>query len=72
MTEITLEELTEIAKDISSDDLKRYRIVVDVTLNTKVCDTPDNWDWQSILDLGADETIHDVFVEDLDTDNLYI
>ena len=50
---------------VRGKELTRYRVTMDVMVDTTTCEPPKSWNWQELLDLEAHEQINDVYVEDM-------
>ena len=46
-------------------ELTRYRVTMDVMVDTTTCEPPKSWNWEQLLDLDVHEQMNDVYVEDL-------
>ena len=45
--------------------LTRYRVTMDVMVDTSTCESPKDWNWSDLLQLEDHEQMNEVFVEDL-------
>ena len=43
----------------------RYRVTLDFTVDTSNCVSPKEWNWKELLELGATESVNEVYVENL-------
>ena len=50
---------------IKGKELTRYRVTMDVMVDTSICESPISWYWQVLLDLDVHEQMNDVYVEDM-------
>ena len=50
---------------IRGKELTRYRLTMDVMVDTSACDSPKEWNWEDLLQLEDHEQMNEVFVEDL-------
>ena len=50
---------------VRGKELTRYRVTMDVMVDTTTCEPPKSWNWQELLDLEVHEQINDIYVEDL-------
>ena len=50
---------------IKGKELTRYRVTMDVMVDTSICESPKSWNWQELLDLDVHEQLNDVYVEDM-------
>lgn len=50
---------------VRGKELTRYRVTMDVMVDTTTCEPPKSWNWEQLLDLDVHEQINDVYVEDL-------
>lgn len=50
---------------IRGKELTRYRVTMDVMVDTTTCEPPKSWNWEQLLDLDVHEQMNDVYVEDL-------
>jgi len=50
---------------VQGTTLTRYRVTMDVMVDTSICESPKSWNWQELLDLDVHEQMNDVYVEDL-------
>ncbi len=49
----------------NNKSLTRYRVTLDVLIDSTVCDPPGKWDWEEIIGLGENEALNDCYVENL-------
>ena len=50
---------------VKGKELTRYRVTMDVMVDTTTCEPPKSWNWEQLLDLDIHEQMNDVYVEDL-------
>ena len=50
---------------VKGKELSRYRVTMDVMVDTSICESPKSWNWQELLDLDIHEQLNDVYVEDM-------
>tara|TARA_Y100000817_G_C16466518_1_gene371669 strand:- start:288 stop:479 length:192 start_codon:yes stop_codon:yes gene_type:complete len=50
---------------VRGKELTRYRVTMDVMVDTTTCEPPKSWNWEQLLDLDVHEQMNDVYVEDL-------
>tara|TARA_B100000029_G_scaffold338912_1_gene331102 strand:- start:1227 stop:1418 length:192 start_codon:yes stop_codon:yes gene_type:complete len=50
---------------VKGQTLTRYRVTMDVLIDNTACESPKEWNWADLLQLGQHEQINDVYVEDL-------
>tara|TARA_B100000902_G_scaffold72468_1_gene77803 strand:+ start:123 stop:314 length:192 start_codon:yes stop_codon:yes gene_type:complete len=50
---------------VQGTTLTRYRVTMDVMVDTSACDFPKEWNWSDLLQLEDHEQMNEVFVEDL-------
>ena len=50
---------------VRGKELPRYRVTMDVMVDTTTCEPPKSWNWEQLLDLDVHEQMNDVYVEDL-------
>ena len=50
---------------VRGKELTRYRVTMDVMVDTTTCEPPKSWNWEQLLDLDIHEQMNDVYVEDL-------
>ena len=55
----------EIFPQVQGTTLTRYRVTMDVMVDTSACDSPKEWNWEDLLQLVDHEQMNEVFVEDL-------
>ena len=48
-----------------SRKLTRYRLTLDVMIDTTASEPPSRWEWQKLLQLEGNEQVNDVYVENL-------
>ena len=45
--------------------LTRYRLTLDVMIDTTASEPPSRWEWEKLLELSGNEQVNDVYVENL-------
>ena len=50
---------------VRGKELTRYRVTMDVMVDTTTCEPPKSWNWEQLLDLDVHEQMNDVYVEDM-------
>ena len=50
---------------VRGKELTRYRVTMDVMVDTTTCEPPKSWNLEQLLDLDVHEQMNDVYVEDL-------
>ena len=50
---------------VRGKELTRYRVTMDVMVDTTTCEPPKSWNSEQLLDLDVHEQMNDVYVEDL-------
>lgn len=45
--------------------LTRYRLTLDVMIDTTASEPPSRWEWEKLLQLEGNEQVNDVYVENL-------
>ena len=50
---------------VRGKELTRYRVTMDVMVDTTTCEPPKSWNWEQLLDLDVHEQMNDVYVEEL-------
>ena len=45
--------------------LTRYRLTLDVMIDTTASEPPSRWQWEHLLQLTGNEQVNDVYVENL-------
>ena len=48
-----------------SKKLTRYRLTLDVMIDTTASEPPSRWEWEKLLQLEGNEQVNDVYVENL-------
>lgn len=48
-----------------NNKVTRYRVTLDFTVDTSNCVSPKEWNWTQLLELGANESVNEVYVENL-------
>ena len=48
-----------------SKKLTRYRLTLDVMIDTTASEPPSRWQWEQLLQLSGNEQVNDVYVENL-------
>ena len=48
-----------------NNKVTRYRVTLDFTVDTSNCVSPKEWNWKSLLELGQNESVNEVYVENL-------
>ena len=54
----------------STNKVTRYRVTLDFTVDTSNCVSPNEWKWNELLELKENETVNEVYVENLGDYNL--
>ena len=53
-----------------NNKVTRYRVTLDFTVDTSNCVSPKEWNWQQLLELNANESVNEVYVENLGEYNI--
>jgi hypothetical protein len=53
-----------------NDQVTRYRVTLDFTVDTSNCVSPNEWNWKKLLELKGNENVNEVYVENLGEYNL--
>jgi hypothetical protein len=48
-----------------NNKVTRYRVTLDFTVDTTNCVSPKEWNWKQLLELGNNESVNEVYVENL-------
>lgn len=48
-----------------NNKVTRYRVTLDFTVDTTNCVSPKEWNWKRLLELGNNESVNEVYVENL-------
>ena len=48
-----------------NDQVTRYRVTLDFTVDTSNCVSPNEWKWNELLELKGNERVNEVYVENL-------
>ena len=48
-----------------NDKVTRYRVTLDFTVDTTNCVSPKEWNWRELLELKGNESVNEVYVENL-------
>ena len=48
-----------------NNKVTRYRVTLDFTVDTSNCVSPKEWNWHQLLELGNNESVNEVYVENL-------
>jgi hypothetical protein len=48
-----------------NNKVTRYRVTLDFTVDTSNCVSPKEWNWSQLLELNANESVNEVYVENL-------
>ena len=48
-----------------NNKVTRYRVTLDFTVDTTNCVSPKEWKWKQLLELGNNESVNEVYVENL-------
>lgn len=48
-----------------NNKVTRYRVTLDFTVDTTNCVSPKEWNWRELLELKGNESVNDVYVENL-------
>jgi hypothetical protein len=48
-----------------NNQVTRYRVTLDFTVDTSNCVSPKEWNWRELLELKANESVNEVYVENL-------
>ena len=48
-----------------NNKVTRYRVTLDFTVDTSNCVSPQEWNWKQLLELGNNESVNEVYVENL-------
>ena len=46
---------------VKGQTLTRYRVTMDVLIDNTACESPKEWNWADLLQLGQHEQINDVY-----------
>ena len=53
-----------------NNKVTRYRVTLDFTVDTSNCVSPKEWNWSQLLELGSNESVNEVYVENLGEYNI--
>jgi hypothetical protein len=53
-----------------NNQVTRYRVTLDFTVDATNCVSPDAWNWKKLLELEGNESVNEVYVENLGEYNL--
>ena len=48
-----------------NNKVTRYRVTLDFTVDTSNCVSPKEWNWKQLLELGNNESVNEVYVQNL-------
>jgi hypothetical protein len=48
-----------------NDKVTRFRVTLDFTVDTSNCVSPKEWNWRELLELKGNESVNEVYVENL-------
>ena len=48
-----------------NNKVTRYRVTLDFTVDATNCVSPKEWNWAQLLELGNNESVNEVYVENL-------
>lgn len=48
-----------------NNKVTRYRVTLDFTVDASNCVSPNEWNWRELLELERQESINEVYVENL-------
>jgi hypothetical protein len=48
-----------------NDKVTRFRVTLDFTVDTSNCVSPKEWNWNKLLELKGNESVNEVYVENL-------
>ena len=48
-----------------NNKVTRYRVTLDFTVDTSNCVSPKEWNWNELLELNSNESVNEVYVENL-------
>ena len=48
-----------------NNKVTRYRVTLDFTVDATNCVSPDEWNWKELLELKKQESVNEVYVENL-------
>ena len=48
-----------------NNQVTRYRVTLDFTVDTSNCVSPNEWNWRKLLELKGNESVNEVYVENL-------
>ena len=48
-----------------NNKVTRYRVTLDFTVDTTNCVSTKEWNWKQLLELGNNESVNEVYVENL-------
>lgn len=48
-----------------ANKVTRYRVTLDFTVDTSNCVSPNEWNWSELLELKGNESVNEVYVENL-------
>ena len=48
-----------------NDKVTRYRVTLDFTVDATNCVSPKEWNWRELLELNSNESVNEVYVENL-------
>ena len=53
-----------------NNQVTRFRVTLDFTVDTSNCVSPKEWNWRKLLELKNNESVNEVYVENLGEYNL--
>ena len=48
-----------------NNKVTRYRVTLDFTVDASNCVSPKEWNWKELLELQSNESVNEVYVENL-------
>ena len=48
-----------------NNKVTRYRVTLDFTVDASNCVSPKEWNWNELLELQSNESVNEVYVENL-------
>lgn len=48
-----------------NNKVTRYRVTLDFTVDASNCVSPNEWNWRELLELERQESVNEVYVENL-------